>query len=347
MLSLLVEFALGPRKTRVLMASSPEEATSPLPGPGRPFVAIADGNTAGLAPLPESRTLVLPPGEASKSWDSLRSSLEFAAGSGLPREGAILGLGGGVVCDLAAFSASLYMRGTRLVLVPTSLVAMADAALGGKAAVDLAGLRNLAGTFYAADEVRIHPPFLVSLPEREYRSGLAEVLRTGLVAAPKVRSLLSERRAGFEARELTLLDETVRRCALAKASLCERDPFDRGDRLRLNFGHTFAHALEALRPDLLHGEAVAWGMARALDAGLELGLTDPEAAAEARSLIEAYGFRASYGGLEPEALLGAMRGDKKSLPGSLRLVIYREECSVALVEVPEAVALRALEKGLA
>ncbi|HRY71995.1 MAG TPA: 3-dehydroquinate synthase family protein [Spirochaetia bacterium] len=296
--------------------------------------------------MPEGRTLVLPPGEASKSWDSLRSALEFASGAGLPRDGTILGLGGGVVCDLAAFAASLYMRGSRLVLAPTSLVAMADAALGGKAAVDLAGVRNLAGSFYAADEVRLHLPFLLRLPEREYRAGLAEVLRTGLVAAPKVRSLLSERGADFGSRDPALLDETVRRCVLAKASLCERDPYDRGDRLRLNFGHTFAHALEALRPDILHGEAVAWGMARALDAGLELGLSDPEAAAEARSLIEAYGFETSYSGIEPEALLAAMRRDKKGLPGSLRLVLYKEECSVALVETPEAVALRALEKGL-
>lgn len=326
------------------MASSPEEAVSPPSA--LPLLAVADANTAGLVPLPEGRTLVLPPGEASKSWDSLRLALEFAAKAGLPREGAILGLGGGVPCDLAAFAASLYMRGSRLVLVPTSLVAMADAALGGKAAVDLAGVRNLAGTFYAADEVRIHTPFLASLPEREYRSGLAEVLRTGLVAAPKVRSLLSGRGADLRSRDLALLDETVRRCVLAKASLCERDPYDRGDRLRLNFGHTFAHALEALRPDILHGEAVAWGMARALDAGLELGLSDPEAAAEARSLIEAYGFETSYSGIEPEALLAAMRRDKKGLPGSLRLVLYKEECSVALVETPEAVALRALEKGL-
>ncbi|HOX47968.1 MAG TPA: 3-dehydroquinate synthase, partial [Spirochaetales bacterium] len=169
MLSLLVEFAVGHRKTRVLMASSPEEAVSPPSA--LPLLAVADANTAGLVPLPEGRTLVLPPGEASKSWDSLRSALEFASGAGLPRDGTILGLGGGVVCDLAAFAASLYMRGSRLVLAPTSLVAMADAALGGKAAVDLAGVRNLAGSFYAADEVRLHLPFLLRLPEREYRAG--------------------------------------------------------------------------------------------------------------------------------------------------------------------------------
>ncbi|HTX72925.1 MAG TPA: 3-dehydroquinate synthase family protein, partial [Rectinemataceae bacterium] len=281
-----------------------------------------------------------------KRWDVLGEVLARAAELGLRRDSVIAGLGGGVVCDLAALAAALYMRGTRLVLVPTSLVAMSDAAIGGKSAVDMAGIRNLAGTTYVADEVRIHTGFLASLPEREYRAGLAEVIRTGLIAAPKVEDLLRTSPEAFLARDVELLEETVRRCVAAKASLAERDPYDVGMRRSLNLGHSFGHGLEAVKPELLHGEAVAWGIGRALDLGLELGLTEPTFAASTRALLELYGFALSFDKVDAEALLAAMRLDKKAVREGIRLVIPRDTCSVSYELVDEARILAVLRRGL-
>jgi 3-dehydroquinate synthase len=336
----LVEFSIGGRACRVL---SFETSDSVLDGAS---FFIADANSAKLLPLVESRTFIIEPGESSKRWDTVGKILERAAGAGLRRDSTIAGIGGGVVCDLAAFVAALYMRGTRLVLIPTTLVAMVDAAVGGKAAVDMAGLRNLAGTVYAADEVRIHRPFLSSLPEREYRAGLAEVIRTAFIAAPKVEDLMRKSREAFLAREAFLLEETIRRCVVAKASLAERDPYDKGPRQSLNLGHSFGHGLEALRPDILHGEAVAWGIGRALDLGLELGLTDPDFAESARSLLGDYGFTMTYTNVDSRALLAAMRLDKKSAAAGMRLVIPRESCSVSYEIVDETLVEKTIRRGL-
>jgi len=336
----LVELTVGGRGCTVLSYDSPGAI---LDGAS---LIVADSNSAALLRIDGGRGLVLEPGERSKRWEVLGSILQKAAELGLRRDSTILGLGGGVVCDLAALAAALYMRGCRLVLVPTSLVAMADAAVGGKSAVDMAGLRNLVGTVYVADEVRIHTPFLGSLPEREYRAGLAEVVRTALIAAPKVEDLLRRSRDAYLARDSALLEETVRRCVAAKAGLVERDPYDRGARQSLNLGHSFAHGLEAVRTDILHGEAVAWGMGRAVDLGLELGLTDAEFAESTRALLADYGFEQSYSGVDPAAVLAAMRLDKKAVNAGMRLVIPRGACSVCYEAVDEAQVLGTLRRGL-
>lgn len=341
MASPLVEFCIGGRNCRVLSFETPDALLEGV------SIFIADANSARFLPAKETRTFVIEPGEGSKRWDLVGRILEKAASLGLRRDSTMAGIGGGVVCDLAAFAAALYMRGTGLVLIPTSLVAMVDAAVGGKAAVDMAGLRNLAGTVYAANEVRIHRPFLSSLAEREYRAGLAEVIRTALIAAPKVEDLMRRSRASFLARDGTLLEETIRRCVVAKASLVERDPYDRGPRQSLNLGHSFGHGLEAVRHDILHGEAVAWGIGRALDLGLELGLTDPDFAESARQLLGDYGFAMSYADVDAKAVLAAMRLDKKAAAAGMRLVIPHESCSVSYEIVDESLVERTIRRGLA
>ncbi|MGO8694481.1 MAG: 3-dehydroquinate synthase family protein [Rectinemataceae bacterium] len=338
--SQLVEFSVGGRESHVLSFETSEAVLDNV------SLFVADANSVKLLPLNDSKTFVVEPGEASKRWDIVGKILERAASLGLRRDSAIAGIGGGVVCDLAAFAAALYMRGTRLILVPTTLVAMVDAAVGGKAAVDMAGLRNLAGTVYAADEVRIYRPFLSSLPEREYRAGLAEVIRTALIAAPKVEDLMRKSREAFLARDGSLLEETIRRCVVAKASLAERDPYDKGPRRSLNLGHSFGHGLEAVRHDILHGEAVAWGIGRALDLGLELGLTDPDFAESARQLLADYGFTLTYGDIDSRAVLAAMRLDKKSAAAGMRLVIPRESCSVSYEIVDETLVEKTIRRGL-
>jgi 3-dehydroquinate synthetase len=169
----------------------------------------------------------------------------------IDRSGTIVALGGGTTTDLAGFAAATYMRGIDWVAVPTSLVGQVDAAIGGKTAIDLPEAKNLVGAFHWPARTVIDPALLATLPEEERRNGLAEVVKTGLLAGERLWELPDR--------------DLVRRCAAYKAALCLRDPHDRGPRHALNLGHTFAHALEAASGyELSHGRAVALGLQAAL-----------------------------------------------------------------------------------
>jgi len=183
----------------------------------------------------------------------------------------LIALGGGAVMDLAAFAASTWHRGTPLVLVPTTLVGQVDAALGGKTAINWQKVKNQVGTFYPARRVLICPYFLETLNATEFRNGIAEAIKTAFLFDPGLVEFLEEHRGPLEEREAGVLVELSQRCLAHKGKLVELDPFDRGKRRLLNFGHTFGHALETwgeLRAETLknpkqripHGRAIAWGM---------------------------------------------------------------------------------------
>jgi len=215
-----------------------------------PHVAGIHGATAQLALGPRlTETHELPPGEEAKTlaavarlWEELR----------LGREGAIVALGGGCTTDAAGFAAATYLRGVPWVPVPTSLVAQVDAAIGGKTAIDLPQAKNLVGAFHWPARTVIDPALLETLSEAQRLEGMAEVVKTGLLAGESLWELPD--------------DELVRRCAAYKAAVCLRDPEDKGERKMLNLGHTFAHALEAAAgfEGLTHGRAVALGLLAAL-----------------------------------------------------------------------------------
>ncbi|MBV8053987.1 MAG: 3-dehydroquinate synthase [Deltaproteobacteria bacterium] len=211
------------------------------------------------------RVIEIPPGEPSKSLDTLEQIYHRLAEAELDRDSAIFALGGGVVGDLAGFAAATYLRGLPLVQVPTSMVAQVDSALGGKTAVNLHNAKNLIGAFYQPQLIVADVGTLTSLPEREFREGLAEVIKYGAIMDAPFIEWLEQEMPMILAREAHCLSEMVERSLRHKAAVVLRDEREGGLRKILNFGHTLGHALEASTAygNYLHGEAVAIGMAAA------------------------------------------------------------------------------------
>jgi len=307
---------------------------------------IADTNTAGLIPHcvnydPSRPLVVVPAGETNKNMSFIEQILAVALDSGLARDSLFVGFGGGVICDMAAFAASLYMRGCRLELMPTSLLAMCDAAIGGKTGIDFKNFKNCIGTFYPASTVHIATSMLDTLTETEYRSGLAEVLKTAMLYSPKLFQIMSDQTPEVLNRDKAIIQTMVRRCVQAKAKVVERDLTESGERMFLNLGHTFGHALESVAGfgTLSHGEAVAWGLGRAMALGTRLGLTDPEYARDVLSLLPTYGWVNSpvhpACTAQPENLLSAMKNDKKKRGGRIRFILQRELNSTLVQEVDD------------
>jgi len=312
-------------------------------------LAVFDENTNPLLAPSLERRQIWPAGEASKSWVQVENLLKTALAAELGRDSVIAGVGGGVVTDMAAFAASLYMRGTRLVLVPTTLLAMVDAALGGKTGIDFGGFKNLVGTFYPASEIRIWPGFLATLPHREFQSGLAEVIKHAFLADEALLSLLETRSDAVLAKDPAVLDEVVRRAIMVKVGVVERDLRETGERAFLNLGHTFGHALEAalgLDGRWTHGEAVAWGMARAFRLGVRLGITEPAWQKRAESILIQYGFPLLNQDATAEAVLAAMKNDKKKKSGLVQFVLQQRQGQTLLRTVDDADVLAVIKEGL-
>lgn len=313
----------GSPRSELLATSAPvtlpvfDANTVPLFGTG-PESPAASSRAAGAL-------VVLPSGETAKEMAAVESILVTALEAGLARDGCIVGVGGGVVCDSAAFSASIFMRGCRLVLVPTTLLAMVDAAVGGKTGVNFSGYKNMVGTFYPAEEVRVDVDLLATLPDRELKSGLAEVIKSALLGDADLFGLLKTEWDAFTGKDRPHLVEAVRRSLAVKAAIVEEDPTETGSRAYLNLGHTFAHALESVAGfgRWTHGEAVAWGMARALDLGVAIGITPKDYRDEVRQLLDRCGYRtaAADGEVDPSTLLAAMKKDKKKKGGTVRFVL--------------------------
>jgi len=323
------------------------ELAARLPS-GRRRLLLTDSNVERLlpAPLAELPRHVLPPGEEYKSWARLGEALAALDSAGLDRDGELLAVGGGVVTDLGGLAAALHRRGIAWRAVPTTLVGQVDAALGGKTAVNLAGGKNAVGCFHLPAEVLIDPGLLATLSERHLRNGLAEVLKTALIAGEELlEAVAALQPEDFrEARPPAV--EAIRRCVETKLALVADDPFDRGPRRLLNLGHTFGHALEALSmPSLLHGEAVGLGLLCA--ARLAAGQPGAAAGLEARlrTLLSGWGLPVAWEH-EPRAVLEAMRRDKKQRASGavfvLPLAPGRVEIASGLPDDAVAAALRAV-----
>ena len=198
--------------------------------------------------------ITVPQGEASKSFSHLQTVLERMAAHEMTRQDCVVAVGGGAVCDLAGFAASIYERGVEHYNIPTTLLAQVDASVGGKTGVNLGGVKNAVGTFSQPRKVLIDPQVLETLPERQMASGLAEALKIGVTLDPELFDI-------FERKDpLPHLDEIIRRAVVQKAQIVSADERESGVRSVLNFGHTVGHALEADHPELLHGECIALGM---------------------------------------------------------------------------------------
>lgn len=269
------------------------------------------------------RKIVLPAGERCKDLDTLKTTLSTLLDWEVTRDATVVGAGGGAVTDLAGMVSNLYLRGIRLVLIPTTLLAMVDAALGGKTGINFGRYKNMVGTFYPASEVRICSSLLTTLPEREFRSGLAEVIKAAMLGDAELMTLLEDRSADILARNPGVLSEMIYRSVMVKVRHVEEDFTERGIRVHLNLGHTFGHALESAAGlgAYSHGEAVAWGIGRALELGEYLGITDREYALRSRTLLEKYGFDLALSGYSESKLIAAIYHDKKRNRNGLRFIL--------------------------
>lgn len=312
--------------------------------PAEAFV-ITDSNVAGLlsAPCP---TFAIAPGEASKSFDTYRQCITWLAGSRASRKATVVALGGGVVGDLAGFVAATYMRGVRLLQIPTTLLSQVDSSVGGKVGIDLPEGKNLVGAFQAPTEVRVASSVLRHLPPRQFTNGMAEVLKYGFIMD---RPLLDRLSADALTVESPSLPEVIHRCIELKAQVVEADEFETtGFRAILNFGHTVGHAIEKVLgyEDLLHGEAISIGMAVEARLGERLGLAHPGLQEAVESTLRAYDLPTRHLSLRrAEELVAAMRSDKKATGGKLAFSLLSELGRCKLITgVEEAEILATLEE---
>jgi shikimate kinase/3-dehydroquinate synthase len=274
----------------------------------------------GLAPRGE---IVFPPGEEHKHLGSIELALSSFVGAGADRDALVIGQGGGVVTDMAGFTAATLLRGVRWIAVPTTLLAMVDASVGGKTGVDLGAAKNAVGAFHQPSGVVIGPAYVRSEPERGYRSGLAEVVKTALIGDPALLAYLEQHTAEVLAREPAAVEELVARSVAVKAGVVTRDERETGERAHLNFGHTVGHALESHGgfARLTHGEAVSLGMVAVLLAGVRLGITPRDLAERALALLAKLGLPTDLTKEPLDDAFPLIGLDKKRRGGKVRVVL--------------------------
>ena len=319
-------------------------------GIGSKVVVVSDENvwplygSCVLRGLRQSRytatPIVLPAGEQHKTLDSVRILYDRFVQAGLDRGAAVIALGGGVVTDMAGFAASTFMRGVPLVQVPTTLLGMVDASVGGKVAVDHPKGKNLVGAFVKPLFVMLDPATLDTLPDIEYRAGLAEVIKAGIIGDPDLFASLEPKATMPE------LCWLVRRALQVKIDIVEQDPYERGQRAVLNLGHTFAHAFEVLADyELNHGLAVSMGIAAAAHLAEGRGLCSADTRERIVSTLSYHHLPITYDAHPPNAVYRAMRADKKSRGGTPRFVLPRGIGNVTFgAAVPADQVISALER---
>lgn len=270
-----------------------------------------------------SQVFTIPAGESNKSLQYWQQILDWLVEYKAEHQEAIVALGGGVVGDLAGFVAATYHRGVPLIQVPTSLLAQVDAAIGGKTGINHPLGKNLIGAFYQPRVIIVDPAFLLTLPERVYREGWAEIVKYGMILDADLFEMLETHTSLLHAGDTTLLTEIVARCIRLKMNVVQRDERDGGLRNILNYGHTFGHALEALTDygAWLHGEAVSIGMEVAAQIAVSRGLLAKEHALRQHKLLCALDLPVHCPGVDTGAVLELMQRDKKVRAGHMRWVL--------------------------
>lgn len=294
-------------------------------------------------------SLIISPGEEHKNLETLAWIWDSLLENKLERDGLVIALGGGVVSDLAGFAAATYLRGIRWAAIPSTLLGMIDASLGGKTGIDLPRGKNLAGAFYPPEFVLSDPGLLATLPEREWRSGFAEVVKHAVIADPVLFDRCKEF-AGYPSNEWNTetLDEVIRRAAAVKIQIIEHDPYEKGLREALNYGHTVGHALETASGfRLLHGEAVAIGMVIEANLAEALRLASPGISGEIAALLKELGLPIDLSNdLDFEKIEQAMQVDKKRKQGKLRFSLPLDIGTVQVgVEISETRRKNAMYTG--
>jgi 3-dehydroquinate synthase len=339
-----VRVSLGARSYDIVAGTGLLDAAARYLKPvlARPRVLIVTDATVASLHLPaleasltleriEWRRIVLPPGERTKNFAYLQGLIEAMLGLGVDRQTTVVALGGGVIGDLAGFAASIVLRGIEFVQIPTTLLAQVDSSVGGKTGIDTAHGKNLVGSFHQPRLVLADIATLRTLPRRELLAGYSEIVKYGLIRdAPFFDWLDANAPALRDGDEPARIHAVVTSCQ-AKARIVAADEREWGERALLNFGHTFAHALEAetgYSGELLHGEAVAIGMIMAFELSQILGLCPPQETNRVRRHFGKIGLPVTPKGLgsrrwNAAALLARMRHDKKARDGKLRFVLTR------------------------
>lgn len=335
-MSRVLEVALGERAYPVRIGAGllADPATWAGLRPPGPCLVVSDSRVAPLhggallagLGLPAQALHVVPAGEGSKTLERCAGIFAALAAGRATRDTTVFALGGGMVGDLAGFAAACWMRGVRLVQVPTTLLAMVDSSVGGKTAVNLPEGKNLVGAFHQPAAVVADTDTLATLPPRELAAGLAEVVKYAAIADPGLMDWLEAQAPALLAGDPQALAAAIAASVAHKAAIVARDEREQGDRALLNFGHTFGHAIEAEDGyrNWLHGEAVAAGMVQAARLSAALGLAPAADGERLAALLARLGLPVRGDpAMAPDALLGHMRLDKKAQADGLRFVLWR------------------------
>ena len=321
-----------------------DEASSKIaPFLGRKFVRIITDETVAALHLArleasfaadgvDAKTLILKPGEATKSWEMLTHVVEWLLAEKVERDDLVIAFGGGVIGDLAGFAAAILRRGVEFVQIPTSLLAQVDSSVGGKTGINSPHGKNLVGAFHQPRLVLADIDVLGTLEPRDFLAGYGEVAKYGLLGDAAFFSWLEKNGPTMAAGDVAARIQAVKRSCDMKAEIVARDEKERGDRALLNLGHTFGHALEAATgysDRLLHGEGVAIGCALAFETSQRLGLCSQEAPSRVRAHLKAMGMKVDLADIQgdlPDAdgLLALMGQDKKVRAGELTFILARD-----------------------
>src|SRR5437868_6274138 len=283
--------------------------------------------------------------EAAKNLRTVELLTRELVRGGADRKSLLIAVGGGVVGDVAGFAAASYLRGVALIHVPTTVVAQVDSSIGGKTGVNLPEGKNLVGAFYPPCLVLSDPEALHTLPQREFRAGLAEIIKHAIIADAEMFAFLEKNIGRVKRRDAPALEYLLPRNIAIKARVVSRDEREAGLREILNFGHTFAHALERVTHyrRYQHGEAVAWGMMAAALLGHEAGLTRANEVARIVSLVRQLSPLPAWPRVSEKSVIDAMRSDKKSRAGALRFVLAPR---IGKAATYDKISLRAVERVL-
>lgn len=319
-------------RSQVVIGSVRENFSQLIPEDSPRTIIITDAkvHANNLAFVNSFEHIIIGQGESSKTFVKLEEIYRQLLSMGADRSTFIVGMGGGIVTDVTGFVASTYMRGVRFAFLPTTLLAQMDASIGGKNGVNLDGYKNIIGVFNQPEFVLCDPELLASLPDREFRAGLAEVIKAAIIGDPELFALVENHSFEEIRSDRELLTRIILRSIRVKTAIVEHDQRERGERRKLNLGHTFAHAIEKSFTVFSHGEAVAAGIAIICAAAVRAGKLDAATARRITGAIEGKGLPTEFP-VETKKLLMSIRADKKREGKSIYL-IFPESIGSCTVE---------------
>ncbi len=332
----------------------------------KPFINLFRGENFSHLKIKPNETgkhgkdvlLILGSGEPYKTIESVLEIVKAALDNNGQRTTVFVGIGGGVITDMTAFASSIFKRGAHCELVPTTLLSMVDAAIGGKTGCDFESYKNMIGSFFPAQKIHIIPSFIQTLPQNEYKSGMAEVVKTALLYSPELFEKFEKSPEILTERKNPLVEEAIRICVNAKAKVVEEDLTEKNIRMQLNLGHTFGHALESMAGlgVVTHGDGVAWGIGRVAELSRNLGLASNNFAERVKKCLENFGWetQAVHPAMKEkypeksdseiaEILFNAMKKDKKNSSSQVRFVLQEDVGKTVITEVPKEKVIEVLK----